>query len=57
LSFIFETPRFEKDGITPIYYQRQDGSFYLDGQGSPIQVKGPITQFKEAMGLGISLNF
>ena len=52
-----DIPRYEKDGIEPIYYQRQDGSFYLDDLGNPIQVKGPITQFKEAMGLGISLNF
>jgi len=52
-----DIPRFEKNGIEPIYYTRQDGSFYLDDQGDPIQVKGPITQFKEAMGLGISLNF
>ena len=52
-----DIPRFKKDGIEPIYHQRQDGSFYLDDQGNPIQVKGPITQFKEAMGLGISFNF
>ena len=52
-----EIPRFEKNGVDPLYYQRQDGSYYLDDQGAPIQVKGPITQFKEAMGLGISLNF
>ena len=52
-----EIPRFERDGIQPIYYQRVDGSFYLDADGQRIQAKGPITQFKQAMGLGISLNF
>lgn len=49
--------RFEKNGVEPVYYSRADGSFYLDNEGNRIQKKGPITQFKEAMGVGVSLNF
>ena len=52
-----DIPRYQKDGIQPVYYQRSDGSFYLDSDGQRMQIKGPITQFKQAMGLGISLNF
>ena len=50
-------PRFQRDGIQPVYLQKPDGSFYLDSNGNKIQAEGPITQFKQAMGMGISLNF
>ncbi len=49
--------RFENDGVTPIYYKNPNGTFYYDNSGNPIQAKGPITQFKEALGLGLSMNF
>ena len=49
--------RFENDGITPVYSTRDDGTNYLDTEGNPIQKKGPITQFKESFGLGLSFMF
>ncbi len=52
-----EIARFEQNGVDPIYLIRSDGSYYLDDQGNKIQKTGPITQFKEAMGIGVSLNF
>ena len=52
-----EIARFKKNGVEPIYYTRTDGSYYLDNEGNRIQKKGPITQFKEAMGIGVRLNF
>ena len=52
-----EIARFEQNGVDPIYLTNSDGSVYLDAQGNKIQKTGPITQFKEAMGIGVSMNF
>jgi len=49
--------RYESDGVTPIYHMRDDGSLYTDSNGDPIQVKGPITQFKEVLSIGFSYKF
>ena len=49
--------RFEQNGVDPIYLVNQDGSYILNDQGEKIQKTGPITQFKEAMGIGVSMNF
>jgi hypothetical protein len=49
--------RYEADGITPIYHTKEDGSVYLDSEGNPIQVKGPITQFKEVLSIGFAYKF
>ena len=48
--------RYNNDG-NPIYYTRDDGSYYLDNNGVKIQKKGPITQFKETFGLGLSFTY
>ena len=50
-------PRFESDGVTPIYYRDNKGNPYLDSEGSPIQAKGPIAQFKEVLAISFSYKF
>jgi len=48
--------RYNNDG-EPIYYTRNDGSYFLDNSGGKIQKKGPIMQFKETFGLGLSFTY
>lgn len=50
-------PRYQNNGITPIYMKKPDGSYYLDKDGNPIQKKGAITQFKEVWAVGLTYNF
>ena len=61
-------PRYENDGFTPIYMQRQDGSyynyygddygnnFYLDEEGFVIK-SGAALQFMDYWLLGLSFTF
>lgn len=41
----------------PVYKERADGTQFLDGDGNPIQKRGPRIQFKEVAGLGLSYKF
>ena len=34
-----DIPRFQRDGIQPVYLQKPDGSFYLDSNGNKIQAR------------------
>ena len=49
--------RFKEDGVTPVYYSMDDGTFYLNSEGNPIQKKGPVTQFKQSFSFGLSFIF
>lgn len=48
--------RYNSDG-TPVYMTDQNGNMYIDGDGNPIQFKGPITQMKEVIALGFAYKF
>ena len=44
--------RYNRDG-TPVYLLNNQGQAYVDENGSQIQKRGAITQFKEVLALGL----
>jgi len=48
--------RYNSDGSTR-YYQDSNGDNVVGGDGNFIQVKGPVTQFKEAWSVGFAYKF
>lgn len=48
--------RYEADGST-VYLEDANGNAFTDGEGNPIQFKGPITQIKEVIALGFVYKF
>lgn len=48
--------RYDSNG-NPRYYQRTDGTYYMDVDGKQIPYKGPITQMKEVLALGFTYKF